>query len=233
MPGVTSSAGVASFVGSSGNLAAAYQSKRAALQKLQEDPMSLVDEMAAGLSGIADADPELHRQLVAQTYKVANFLQSKLPTTIGASLTRPDGTPPSPLAVRQFALYYSAATDPSSVLADLTHNRAQKEQVDTMKELWPETYDQLKMDVLAQMSEGMPTFAQRCRMDLLFDFGSALDTALSPRLSAELDAYNAEQQQGPGGATAAPPSMPDRQSNPTVRGASPLAALSQGAAKAA
>ncbi len=236
-PGVSNSAGVQAFMGSQNNLRSAFDEKRASLAKLQQDPMVLVDEMADSFGALSDAAPDLHRQVVAQTYKVASFLAEKMPGTIGASLTRPEGSPVSALAVRQFALYYSAATDPSSVLTDLTHNRAQKEQVDTLKELWPDTYAKLKQGVIDQMSEARPTFAQRQRLDLLFDFGESLDTALSGRLVATLEAYKQTPQgQGkadPAGKGAAPPSMPTRRSNPSIDGAGALASLSQGAARAA
>ena len=219
-------------------MTAAFNDKKAGLLKLQQDPMILVEEMTDSLGGLEEATPDLHRKIVAQTYKVAAFLKEKLPGTIGASLTRPDGVPPNPLAVRQFALYYSAATDPSSVLVDLTHNRAQKEQVDTLRELWPDTYAQLKNGILDQMSQGKPpTVAQRLRMDLLFDFGESLDTALSGRLVAALDAYKqspaGQGKTKPDGSGAAAPAMPTRRTNPSIAESGALSSLNQGAARAA
>lgn len=228
-PGVTMSAGVSGFLGQQSTLRAAFDDKRATLQKLQRDPMALVDEMADGLAEVAHASPELHRQIVAQTYKVVAFLQTKLPGTIGASLLRPDGTPPSDTALRQFALYYSAATNPRTVHVDLANNRARKEQVDTLKELWPESYQDLKLAVLGQLSDGTtrPTLAQRSRLDLLFDFGDALDKALSPRLVKARTAYLAEVDKG-----AQSNAAPDRRTQPSITGASPLAGLSRGSAAA-
>ncbi len=236
-PGVSNSAGVQAFMGNSSTMRAAFDEKKASLAKLQQDPMVLVDEMADSFGTLADAAPDLHRKVVAQTYKVASFLADKMPGTIGASLTRPEGSPVSGLAVRQFALYYSAATDPSSVLTDLTHNRVQKEQVDTLKELWPDTYAQLKQGIIDQMSEARPTFAQRQRLDLLFDFGESLDTALSGRLVATHEAFKQSPKgQGkadPEGKGAPPPAMPTRRTNPSIDGTGALASLSQGAARAA
>jgi len=231
-PGVTQSAGVASFVGAQATLRAAYDAKKTTLQKLQRDPMSLVDEMAERLGDVSDAAPELHRQLVAQTYKVIGFLQSKLPTTIGASLIRPDGTPPSDTALRQFALYYSAATNPSSVHVDLANNRARKEQVDTLRELWPEAYQDLKVAVLNQLADqgptsSRPTLAQRTRLDLLFDFGPSLDRALSDRIVQARMAYLEEKAKTP-----QPGGTPDRRTQPSIVGASPTARLSMGTAAA-
>lgn len=227
MPGVTASAGVARFLGNHSTLSQAYQEKRGQLRKLQQNPMALVEEMTESLDELAQRAPALHAQTVAQTYKVAQFVASKIPQTVGVDLTRPEGSPPNPYAIRQFALYYSAATDPSSVLTDLANNRAQREQVDTLREVWPDTYTDLKMAVVDHLSRGKPTFAQRARLDLLFDFGPALDGAFSPGLVAVLDEYRAAQaqnQQGPEG-------PPDRRTQPSIVGSSATPQLALGAAR--
>jgi hypothetical protein len=235
IPGVTNSSGVASFLGSHENLRDAYEQRRDTLKALAKDPMALVDDLTEGLGAMQETAPGLHAKVVSQTYKVASFLQSKIPGTIGASLSRPEGTPPNPLAIKQFALYYSAATEPATVLTDLTNNRARKEQVDTLKELWPEAYDELKLSVVKQMSQGRPTVAQRIRLDLLFDFGDGLDAGLSNRLAAMAQQPDKGAPGGAGGPEkpkSAPGKMTTRKSQPSIGGASPFAGLNQGAAKA-
>lgn len=219
IPNVTSSAGIQRFMASHETVREAYEDKRAMLQRLESDPMLLVDELTTGLDELSETAPELHAQTVAQTYKVAQFLQSKLPATIGASLARPDGSPPNMLAVRQFALYYSAATDPSSVLDDLANNRARREQVETLRELWPDTYQAVKAAVLDQMTKARPRVAQRMRLDLLMDFGDALDTGLSWRLAALVQGQGQEQGKPPARA-------PERRTQPSIRNTNATAALS-------
>lgn len=230
MPGVTSSAGVARFLGDQATLTEAFQDKRKLLTTLQRDPMALVDELSESFAELQSNAPELHAHVTAQTFKVAKYLQSKLPSTIGPSLVRPEGSPPGQLEIRQFALFYSSATDPASVLTDLANNRARKEQLDTLRELWPETYQGLKVAVLDQLSQGRPTFAQRTRLDLLFDFGDGFDRALSPGLVAVLDAKRAAQG-GPGGAGGpGGKQAPSRRSQPSVTGTGALGSLAMGAA---
>lgn len=234
VPGVTFSAGVARFLGNNATLREAYDDKRKMLQQLAADPMLLVDELSDGLGELADTAPDLHGKVVAQTYKIAEFLQGKVPATIGPSLVRPEGTPPNTLAIKQFALYYSAATDPSSVLTDLTNNRARKEQVDTLRELWPDTYTKLKVQILHQIAGDVarnrrPTVSQRIRLDLHFDFGEGLDRGLSNRLAAvaQADVKDSEKPAG------APAKMPGRKTQPSVVASNPLPGLYQGAAKVA
>lgn len=227
--GVTTSQGVASFLGSHSTLREAFDDRKATLQRMQQDPMVLVDELTEGLAELQENAPELHEQLVAQTYKVVGFLNSKLPGTVGASLARPEGSPPSDIAMRQFALYFSAATDPSSVMGDLGNNRARREQVDTLREVWPDVYSNLKMAVVKQMAENRPTVAQRIRMDLLFDFGQDLDRALSPGLVAALDQYRQEQAQKAGGPQSGG-QVPSRRTQPSVAGTGALPQLGLGPA---
>ncbi len=74
-------------------------------------------------------------------------------------------------------------------------------------------------------------------MDLLFDFGESLDTALSGRLVAALEAYKQSPQgqgkAGPDGQQKAPPAMPTRKSNPSIEAVGALSSLAMGAARAA
>lgn len=232
VPGVTSSAGVARFLGSHSNLNDAFEDKRRTLAELKRDPMALVDDLSESFGELQDTAPELHAQVVQKTFQIASFLQEKVPVPMGASLVRPEGVPTNSFAVRQFALYYSAATDPASVITDLANNRARKEQVDTLRQVWPDTYQQLKVAVLERMSEKRPTVQQRIRLDLLFDFGAQFDRALSPQLVSALDAYRkASGEKGDPGGTGAPPTTPSRRSQPSVVGTGALNTLALGPAR--
>jgi hypothetical protein len=228
VPGVTASQGVARFLGSASTLSEAYADKRSMLLVLQRDPASLVDELSESLGELQDRAPDLHAQVTGQAFKVAQYLQSKLPATVGASLLRPNGSPPSQLAIRQFALYYSAATDPSSVIGDLANNRARKEQIDTLREVWPDTYSRLKAAVVEQLASGRPTLAQRSRLDLLFDFGPGLDRAFSPGLVAVLNDYRAQREAGGAGGPQKGGQMPSRRTQPSVGGTGALGSLALG-----
>jgi hypothetical protein len=230
VPGVTNNKGVGAFLGTHSTLRAAFDDKRQTLETLQRDPMTLVEELTEGLSELQETAPALHAKMVQQTYKVVEFLQSKLPGTVGASLTRPEGSPASPIAIRQFALYYSAATDPSSVMGDLANNRVQKEQIDTLRQIWPDIYTDLKLAMVDQLAKGRPTVAQRTRMDLLFDFGDALDRGLSNRLVAVLNQSRAQQGQQGGAEPGAGKQAPQRRTQPSIVGSSALAPLNVGPA---
>lgn len=220
VPGMTASAGVARFLGSNPSLEDAFTEKRQTLESIQQNPMALVEELAESYGELAEAAPELHAQVTAQTFKVAQYITSKIPSTIGPSLMRPEGTPPNRLAIRQFALYYSAATDPSSVLTDVANNRVTKQQVTTLQEVWPQTYDRLKLAMLEELTNGKPTVSQRARIDLLFDFGPNVDRAFSPRLVAALEQHRAAKGPQGGEGAQAGKQAPSRRSQPSIVGTS-------------
>lgn len=181
----TMSVGIARFMGDHDSVRGAYAEKRAILEKLQSNPQLLVDEMAENLGSLSETAPQLHSALVAKTFQAVSFIRSKMPATIGASLSSPSGVPPSQLAVRQFALYYTAATDPSSVVEDVKNNRVRAEQMEALRTVWPEVYADLKSSVLDGLNSSKPSPQQRMRMDLLFDFGKSLDAGLSWSLAVK------------------------------------------------
>ncbi len=218
-------AALASFQGDHDSLAQAFAARREALESLQSDPMRFVDSLTEQLGSLADQAPGLHSQLAAKAYEIAAFLQTKMPPQRGQSVTRPRGLPPSPLEQRTFALYYSTATDPSTALADAHSGRLRHEQVEALREVWPDVYDSLRNETLLALGNGRATFQQRQRADLLFGYGEALDPAFSSRLSAAAAEARAAAEEKP-----PTPNAPDRSRIPQSLTPGGLGALSLGAA---
>ena len=183
----TMSAGIAGFMGSHDSIRSAYNEKIGVLQDIKRDPSLLVGELDDSIGALAATHPELHAEIVVKHFQALNYLQTKIPETVGVSLTSPSGVPPSSIAIRQFALYHSGATDPASVVTDVRNNRVRQEQLESLRTVWPEVYNDLKQSTLAGMASSRPTVQQRMRMDLLFDFGPALDAGLSWSLALVMD----------------------------------------------
>lgn len=221
----TMSAGIAGFMGSHDSLRSAYNEKISVLQDIQRDPSLLIGELDDSIGALAATHPELHAEIVAKHYQAIAFVQSKVPETVGVSISSPSGVPASNLAIRQLALYYSGATDPSSVVTDVRNNRVRQEQIEALKVVWPEVYADLKQSTLAGMASSKPTVQQRMRMDLLFDFGPALDAGLSWSLALVMDGERAGDAQA---MAAKASSAPRGRSTPATLAKQPqgLAALS-------
>lgn len=198
--------GLEYFMGDYGDMQSAYLARKNQLARLEQDPMQLVDEMTRQFAGLEEVNPKIHAQLVQKTYQALSFVRTKIPATIGTSITRKDGIPPSYAQMRTFALYYSGATDPSSVIEDLRFGRGTREQMEALSTVWPEVYDNLKMEVLTQIGESPqpPTLAQINRLNILFGFGRALDATMSPKLAMTADVARRAQREQKGSPGSAP-----------------------------
>lgn len=169
------------FQGEHSTIQQAFIEKRNAVQRMLRDPDAVIDALGDAFGGLS---PALRDSLGAQAMKVATYLQSELPPQRGVSVTRPNGIPTSTLEARTYALKYTTALDPSTAFDDAKRGKLRHEQVATLQAVSPELYDDLKQQTLTEMGSGRSTIVQRQRADLLFGFGSALDPAFSPALSA-------------------------------------------------
>lgn len=189
--------GISSFIGGYGNLRTAFNARKSQIEKISSDPMALVDEMSESWGDLADLSPDGYNALIQKTHEALAFVQSKIPTTVGQSMLRRDGIPPSNIQMRQFALYYSSATNPSSVIDDLALGSATVEQMEGLRTVWPKIYTDLKAQVITSIAEttSPPTLNQRQRLDILFDFGDQLDGALSNSLALRADLARKEKKE--------------------------------------
>lgn len=195
------------FQGEHETIQQAFIEKRDAVQRMLRDPDAVIDALGNSLGGLA---PALRDDLGAHAMKVATYLQAELPPQRGVSVTRPNGLPPSSLEARTYALKYQTALDPSTAFDDAKRGTLRHEQVDTLKVCSPELYDGLRAETLNAMANGQSSIAQRQRADLLFDFGSALDPAFSPALSAAAS----QARLAKANAAPSPGSAPDKTSIP-------------------
>lgn len=207
------------FQGEHETIQQAFIEKRDAVQRMIRNPEAVIDALGSSLGGLA---PGLRDDLGAHAMKVATYLQAELPPQRGVSVTRPNGLPPSSLEARTYALKYQTALDPSTAFDDAKRGQLRHEQVDTLKIVSAELYDELRAETLNAMAVGRSSVQQRQRADLLFDFGSALDPAFSPAISA------AASQARMAKPTSAPGSAPDKTSIPDGLTAGGINALNLG-----
>lgn len=181
---------LAKFQGEHATIQQAFAEKRDAVQRMLRDPDSVIDALGDAFGGLS---PALRDSLGAQAMTVATYLREQLPPQRGVSVTRPNGLPPSSLEARTYALKYQTALDPSTAFDDAKRGQLRHEQVDTLRAVSPGLYDDLRSQTLVEMGNGRSTIVQRQRADLLFGYGSALDPAFSPSLSAAAAAQRLKQ----------------------------------------
>lgn len=225
--GTTASA-VVRFQGEHDTPEQAFRAYRQMLDGFQREPAKLVEMLTEEFGPVEAMSPKLQREMMVQAMKVHDYLQRHLPGQRNRSVVYPNGTPASRMEIRQFALRFTAATDPASVLEDAKAGRLQKVQLDTLQELWPREYDGLRAEVIAELGSGKATTRARTNISLLFGFGSGVDPALGPRTRAVVAAARAEQEAA---LAKAPTSPPGGATMPSVQSAQPagMAALNLGA----
>ena len=211
---------VARFQGEHESPEQAFKEAQRMLADFERNPEAMLSLLDEEFGDVGAKSPKLQREMVVQATRVVSYLQKHMPGQRNKSVVYPNGTPPSQMEVRNFALRFTAATDPASVLGDARAGRLQKVQVDTLKELWPREYDALRVGVLEQLGTGKASTNMRQRMSILFEFGSEVDPALGPRTRAVVAAARAAQEQqqpaAPSGGGAALTSKP-----PSVKASTP------------
>lgn len=191
---------LARFQGENDNPRQAFLGYRQQLDGFARNPEEFLQLLGEEFGDISDMSPKLQREATIQATKVVAYLQEHMPGRRNTSVVYPNGTPASSMEIRQFALRFTAATDPASVQADARAGRLQKVQLDTLQALWPREYDGLRAEVLQQLGTGKASTNTRQRMSLLFNFGSGVDPALGARTRAIVQAARAAQlEQSPEG----------------------------------
>lgn len=180
------------FQGEHDSVYQSFQEKRAMLEDFARDPSKMLDVMAEQFGPIGDVSPALHAQMVQQATRVVTFLQGKVPGRRNVSVTYPHGTPAGATEVRQFAVYFMAATQPRSVMSEIRAGRGRQEQVETLRELWPQEYNGLRAETLQAIGTGGSTPITRQRANLLFKFGGAVDPAYGERVMQLLSTARAQ-----------------------------------------
>jgi hypothetical protein len=210
---------LARFQGDHESPAEAFEEYRTQLEKFRDRPEMLIDMLADEYEDVGGLSPRLQREIIGQATRVTVYLQNHLPGRRNVSVVYPKGTGASRMEVRHFALRFTAATDPSSVMADARAGRLERVQVETLQELWPREYETLRLAALEELGKGKPTTNTRQRLSLLFNFGSGVDPALGARTRAVVMAARAAQESK---ASSQPsPSASQRQSLPSKAGLTP------------
>lgn len=185
----------ARFRGEHETLPQAFDASRAAVEKYSANPMTLITLLEEQMGDIDREAPRLSRAIIEQATKVQRYLVQNLPRRRGVSVARPNGSPPTPLEMRSWILRFTAATDPESVMADARAGRLRREQVDTLKALWPREYDELRNAIVEEFGSGRSTPATRQRLSLLFELDGSIEPALGSRVRTFVAQARQRQQQ--------------------------------------
>jgi hypothetical protein len=168
--GVPTVTALSRFTGDYHDPEASFQAKRKLLDDEQVSPTVLYETLGQTMGDLPKVNPELFQKISARTAEGLRYLRQNMPAGLQMSLLYPNGTPPSKSALRDWATMYNTFADPSSVLEDINNGTAVPLQMQTLRDVHPDIYDQLRADVIEQVGthfQSVPT-STKAQLDLLF-----------------------------------------------------------------
>ncbi len=160
--------------------------------------------------------PKLSQAMVTTATRGAEFLKSKVPAPIvnSKSLT-PKTTPPivSDFEIAQFARYWSAVSNPLSVLDDLRRGTVSPEQVEALRVVYPKLYESVQSGVRSKLMELdeagiIVPYQARLQLDLLLDLNGGGEETASVEFMVRFQEASARTPDGGKSAQRQPPPKP-------------------------
>jgi hypothetical protein len=162
------SAATSGFAGRSASIAG-YESAKAALS-------SSAEERALAMSNNTDAvteyAPSIQSAIVTRKAIIDDFLISKLPKTDSTTgIGNFEKHEPSDIEKATWLRYYEAANDPMSVVKNISSGVVTREEIETIKNVYPAVYEQIKSAYVAAMAESksQPNYQRQTAIAMLFD----------------------------------------------------------------
>lgn len=149
-----------------------FQERSAYLEKMA-NPDFLAHE-AENRIGTTDAAPKINAAVIAQYTKSVQFLTSKLPVDPLAHQSidyQNTGWRPSDMELAKFERYAASAENPTVALANIAKGRVSPEEIETLKVLYPQTFQRLQEGVLDAIMEPSKhlSYTQKVLIGSLFD----------------------------------------------------------------
>jgi len=206
------------FQGRHEDLPTAYQSRVDEILSVNRDNgAGIRGAMQGAMGGAYGATPQLTQAATVTATRGAAWLATQIPGgTRAPTVFRPSQrTAPSDLEIRTFAQKWAAVSNPLSVLDDLRKGQVTHDQIEAIKNVYPELYGQIQQTALEKIRDfdargkSLP-FQDRLQLDLFLDLGGAGEPTLAGKFIdriASLQAAKAQKQaqqkpQGGGGALA-------------------------------
>ncbi len=178
-----------------------FQKQAEFLKQIQSDPNVAVDYLGNRI-GTWHGAPAVQAQMGAKMIDIANFLATKIPIDPlqGKSMMGTGtGWSPSDYELSKFNRYVTAAQSPETVIRNVESGIVTPEEIETLKTLYPQTYQSLQSKVLDGITENGAKMSYQQRLAVGTLFGVPSDVTLQPDFIAKMQANHAEKQQDQGG----------------------------------
>lgn len=150
-----------------------YEQKFSDIQDMAQNPELFSQKMQDEVSGIGNIDAQLQQAIINKTAIATQFLSSKLPKNpfINDAFPSHIKWKPSASEVAKFNRYLKAADDPFSIMDDLKAGVLTPEAVESVKTIYPETYNKIVQSVMNEMAmrKEPPTLNQKLQLSILLN----------------------------------------------------------------
>jgi hypothetical protein len=124
------------------------------LKSLANDPEQLIEMMTSAVQPIHYAAPDITSQIITQTFKGLQFLNSKLPPLQKTDLFTDPG-PPALSDVRTFDRYFQAVNNPMIALPLVAEGRLDMETMEALTTVYPDYLNKMRAGVFEEMAHAI------------------------------------------------------------------------------
>lgn len=171
------------------------------------NPQTMADTLA-DMPGTAV--PQVHQALAMKLSVAANYLNTHLPEDPTASYSiYPNKTKwvPSDLDLAKFQRRVEVVNDPTVAIHRISEGTVTPEQVDALKNVYPEIFAGLQQEIISGIMENKDPPPYRARLVLASVFGIPADISMTPNFVQQMQSSFQQQDQG-GRPTGSPDAQP-------------------------
>lgn len=160
------------FKGDAPDPRSAFESRRQMLTDAAASPQLAAAAMSQSLAGLARENPSNFIALAKRMTECLQYVSRNLPATVGVSLAEPKGVPLTDSELRDVADLWNTAFDPSSAFDDIARRTASPIQMQTLKELHPDIFNDLKQAITMQSPATFSQIDTQTKLSIDIMFGS-------------------------------------------------------------
>lgn len=163
--------------------------------------------LADSLRGVRAVSPVLADKMETAKNREVSFLAKKLPKKPDflQHVAGPYDYVPSKTAMRTFARYVAAISDPNGVIERLADGTLSPEDAEAYREVYPEQYAAIQRSIIEEIAKLRKQLSYPKRLSLSIFSGVAVDPALDPRIFKHLQAQFTNEPGSEGGTQAPTP----------------------------
>ncbi len=167
----------------------AFEKRSSEISSIMGDPMRARRQIHDQLAGIRAADPMLADQMEDLAFRRLMWIGDKMPkSTAPPRMGKQPKYTPSDAEKSQWARVIQTAEDPRSIFDSMAHGTITSEQVDTLKELYPEMYSRIQTDITMRAAELQNELTWKQRLVISTLFNRPTDSILTPQSIQTLQA---------------------------------------------